>query len=95
VTKRTDFPNDLDGQESPIDTPDGMADPASDEGRSADGADIASTDMSPGPSSQAETTQPAFRGGREAKVESDLAELKDRRVRQLPEAEHAGAGRAG
>jgi molecular chaperone GrpE len=85
VTKRTDFPNDLDSEESPIDTPGGMANPASDEGRSADGADMASTDMNPGPSSRAETTQPMFRGGREAKVESDLAELKDRHLRLAAE----------
>jgi molecular chaperone GrpE len=84
VTKRTDSPNDLDSEESPIDTPGGMADPASDEGRSADGADIASTDMNPGPSSRSETTQPTFRG-REAKVESELAELKDRHLRLAAE----------
>ena len=84
MTKRTDFPNDLDSEESPIDTPGGMTDPASDEGRSADGADIASTDMNPGPSSRAESTQPTFRG-REAKVESELAELKDRHLRLAAE----------
>ena len=62
-----------------------MTDPASDEGRSADGADIASTDMNPGPSGRAESTQPTFRGGREAKVESELAELKDRHLRLAAE----------
>ena len=55
MTKRTDFPNDLDSEESPIDTPGGMTDPASDEGRSADGADMASTDMNPGPSDRKST----------------------------------------
>jgi molecular chaperone GrpE len=85
VTKRTDFPHDLDSEEPPIDTPDGMDDPASDEGRGADAADIASTDMSPDPSSRAETTQPTFRGGRDAKIETELAELKDRHLRLAAE----------
>jgi molecular chaperone GrpE len=62
-----------------------MADPASDEGRSADGADIASTDMSAGPSSRNETTQPTFRGGHDNKTESELAELKDRHLRLAAE----------
>jgi molecular chaperone GrpE len=73
VTKRTDFTNDLDSEESPIDTPGGEAE------------DIASTDMDAGPSSRAETTQPAFGAGREAKVEGDLAELKDRHLRLAAE----------
>jgi molecular chaperone GrpE len=86
VTKRTDFTDDLDREEeTPIDTPGGMADPASNQGRSADGADIASTDMNAGPSSRTETTQPTFRGGREDKIESDLAELKDRHLRLAAE----------
>src|SRR5215210_3986469 len=62
-----------------------MADPASDEGRSADGADIASTDMNAGPSSRSETTQPTFRGGRDSQAESELAELKDRHLRLAAE----------
>ena len=73
MTKRTDFTNDLDSEENPIDTPAGEAD------------DIASTDMNAGPSSRAETTQPAFRGGGEANIESDLAELKDRHLRLAAE----------
>jgi molecular chaperone GrpE len=81
VTERTDFRDDLDSEESPSN---GEESP-SDVERSADGADIASTDMNPGPSSRAETTQPMFRGGREAKVESDLAELKDRHLRLAAE----------
>jgi molecular chaperone GrpE len=85
VTKRTDFRNDLDSEESPIHTPDGGTDPGANEEPSADGADMASTDMNAGPSSRAETTQPTFRGGREAKVESDLAELKDRHLRLAAE----------
>jgi molecular chaperone GrpE len=85
VTDQTDLRNDLGSDQTPIDTPAGMAEPASDEGRSADGADIASTDMNPGPSSRAETTQPTFRGGRENRAESDLAELKDRHLRLAAE----------
>jgi molecular chaperone GrpE len=84
VTKRTDFTNDIDSEEGPIDTPAG-GDPESEEGRSADGGDIASTDMNAGPSSRAETTQPAFRGGREGNVSGDLAELKDRHLRLAAE----------
>jgi molecular chaperone GrpE len=85
VTKRTDFRDDIERGDDPIDTPAGMADPASDEGRSADGADIASTDMNAVPSSRTEDTQPTFRGGRQNKVESDLAELKDRHLRLAAE----------
>jgi molecular chaperone GrpE len=85
VTERTDLRNDPDSDQTPIDTPAGMADPASDGGRSADGADIASTDMNAGPSSRAETTQPTFRSGPENPAESDLAELKDRHLRLAAE----------
>jgi molecular chaperone GrpE len=85
VTERTDLRNDPDSDQTPIDTPAGMADPASGEGHSADGADIASTDMNAGPSSRAETTQPTFRGGRDDRAESDLAELKDRHLRLAAE----------
>jgi len=85
VTERTDFTNDIDSDGRPIDTPAGMAEPASDQGRSSDGADIASTDMSAGPSSRTEGTQPTFRGGRDSKLESELAELKDRHLRLAAE----------
>lgn len=44
-------------------TPGGMTDPAAPTGRSADGADLASTDMSQDPSSRDDDTQPVFRGG--------------------------------
>jgi molecular chaperone GrpE len=40
-----------------------MNEPASPTGRSADGADLASTDMSAEPSSRADDTQPVFGGG--------------------------------
>jgi molecular chaperone GrpE len=62
-----------------------MADPPSDEGRSADGADIASTDMNAEPSSRTEATQPTFLGGRDSKTESELDELKDRHLRLAAE----------
>jgi molecular chaperone GrpE len=41
----------------------GMADPAAGSGRSADGADLASTDMSQEPSSRTDETQSSFRPG--------------------------------
>jgi molecular chaperone GrpE len=85
VTERSDLTNDLEGDGRPIDTPAGMADPASDEGQSSDGADIASTDMSAGPSSRTESTQPTFRDGRDAKLVNDLAELRDRHLRLAAE----------
>lgn len=47
----------------PIHTPAGMSEPAAPTGRSADGADIASTDMSQEPSSRDEETQPMFGEG--------------------------------
>jgi molecular chaperone GrpE len=53
--------------------------------RSADGDDMASTDMSAEPSSRTENTQPQFRGGRDAQLEGDLAELKDRHLRLAAE----------
>jgi molecular chaperone GrpE len=61
---------------APDDTPDG---------RDADAADIASTDMSAEPSSRTEGTQPTFRGGGDAKLESEVAELKDRHLRLAAE----------
>jgi molecular chaperone GrpE len=85
VTKRTDLRNHLEPDRPPIDTPAGMSDTGNDGGRSADGDDMASTDMSAEPSSRTDETQPQFRGGRNAKLESDLAELKDRHLRLAAE----------
>jgi molecular chaperone GrpE len=85
VNEKTDYENDLDDERSPIDTPAGMADPASDQGRSSDGADIASTDMSADPSSRTDDTQPTFRGGRDSRLEGEMAELKDRHLRLAAE----------
>jgi len=62
-----------------------MAEPESDTGRSADGGDIASTDMSSEPSSRTEDTQPRFLGGSDSRLEEDLAELKDRHLRLAAE----------
>ena len=61
-----------------------MSDTGGDGGR-ADEDDMASTDMSAEPSSRTEGTQPQFRGGRDAKLEGDLAELKDRHLRLAAE----------
>jgi molecular chaperone GrpE len=62
-----------------------MAEPESDTGSSADGGDIASTDMSSEPSSRTEGTQPQFLGSQDSRLEDDLAELKDRHLRLAAE----------
>jgi molecular chaperone GrpE len=85
VTKRTNLRNDLEPDGAPIDTPAAMNDTGGNGGRSADGDDMASTDMSAEPSSRTEDTQPLFRGGRDAQLEGDLAELKDRHLRLAAE----------
>jgi molecular chaperone GrpE len=72
VAEKTDLRGDLDS-EIPAD------------GRTADAADIASTDMSAEPSSRAEETQPLFGGNREGKLETEMAELKDRHLRLAAE----------
>jgi molecular chaperone GrpE len=85
VAKQTGFGRDIDGNRPPVDTPAGMTEPESDTGRSADGGDIASTDMSSEPSSRTEGTQPQFLGGQDTRLEDDLAELKDRHLRLAAE----------
>jgi molecular chaperone GrpE len=86
VTERSKLTKDLDSEENPIDTPAGMAEPASEGGRSADGADIASTDMSAEPSSRMEETQADFEGEPgSSRLQTDLAELKDRHLRLAAE----------
>ncbi len=72
MTEKTDFRSELD-TENPAD------------GRSSDAADIASTDMSAEPSSRAEETQPQFGGNQEGKLQSEVAELKDRHLRLAAE----------
>jgi molecular chaperone GrpE len=85
VAKQTGFKNDIDGDQPPIDTPAGMVNPESESGPSADGGDIASTDMSSEPSSRTEGTQPRFLGGKDSGLEEDLADLKDRHLRLAAE----------
>lgn len=85
VTEKTDLRTDPEADDGPIDTPAGMAEPASQGGPSADAADLASTDMSAEPSSRTEGTQPMFRGGRDVKLENEVAELKDRHLRLAAE----------
>ena len=84
MTRKTDLKNELHDDSEPIDTPAGMSEPASETGPSAEGGDIASTDMSAEPSSRAAETQPFF-GGRDSKLERDLAELRDRHLRLAAE----------
>jgi molecular chaperone GrpE len=72
VTEKTDLRSDLDSE-------------ATAEGTNSDAADIASTDMSAEPSSRSESTQPMFRGGQEGKLETEVAELKDRHLRLAAE----------
>jgi molecular chaperone GrpE len=62
-----------------------MTESSSEGGPSAEGGDLASTDMSAEPSSRTADTQPLFRGGRDSKLERDLAELKDRHLRLAAE----------
>jgi molecular chaperone GrpE len=76
VTEKTDFRNDLETESPSSDAP---------VDRDADAADIASTDMSAEPSSRTESTQPTFRGGPAAKLENEVAELKDRHLRLAAE----------
>jgi molecular chaperone GrpE len=85
VAKRTGLKDEVEREGAPIDTPAGMTEPGGETGESTDGGDIASTDMSSEPSSRTESTQPLFRGGQEAKLEDDLAELKDRHLRLAAE----------
>lgn len=75
MTEKTDLRNDLEAEPSSN---------APTVGRDADAADLASTDMSTEPSSRTETTQPTFRGG-DQKLETEVAELKDRHLRLAAE----------
>lgn len=79
--QRVTDPNEqADGSPGPLHTAAGMAEPAAPAGPSADGADLASTDMSQRPSSREESTQPLFGEGRNSQVERDLAEVRDRHL---------------
>jgi molecular chaperone GrpE len=77
-------------------TPGGMIDPAAPTGQSADGADMASTDMSQEPSSREDDTEPDFRGGGSnmpvepdsqavRRLEDRLDEERDRHLRLAAE----------
>jgi molecular chaperone GrpE len=76
-------------------TPGGMSDPAAAEGPSADGADLASTDMSQEPSSRTDESQPTYGGSSGVPVEPDteavrrlesqLADERDRHLRLAAE----------
>jgi molecular chaperone GrpE len=85
VARQTDLRNELDDDSGPIDSPAGMTESPRDTGPSAEGEDMASTDMSAEPSSRTAETQPLFRGGRDSKLERDLAELQDRHLRLAAE----------
>ena len=80
-------------------TPGGMAEPASTHGRSADGADLASTDMSQEPSSREDDTNPVYGGGTRGvpaepdveairRLEGELEETRDRYLRLAAEYEN-------
>lgn len=68
-----------------IHTPGGMADPAAATGRSADGADMASTDMSQEPSSRDDATQAEFLGRSNVPMEPEEGAV--RRLEDLLEQE--------
>ncbi len=73
-----------------MDPPDGMREPAATTGPSADGADLASTDMSAEPSSREDSTQEEFAGlpaDAEAigRLESELEETRDKHLRLAAE----------
>ncbi|MGH7514549.1 MAG: nucleotide exchange factor GrpE [Gemmatimonadales bacterium] len=79
-------------------TPGGPTDPAAAAGRTADGADLASTDMSQDPSSRSDDSQTEFRGGSGLPVEPEseairrleeqLEEARDRHLRLAAEYEN-------
>ena len=73
MTEKNGFRGNLDTESGP------------DDGRESDAADLASTDMSAEPSSRTEGTQPTFLGGQDAKLEKEVAELKDRHLRLAAE----------
>jgi molecular chaperone GrpE len=62
VSDKSRFSRDARGGAKPVDTASGMNKPAGPTGSRADGADLASTDMSAEPSSREESTQKEFAG---------------------------------
>jgi molecular chaperone GrpE len=96
VTDKSRYSTGRKSDPDPIHAPGGRAGPAAATGRSADGADLASTDMSAQPSSREDGTQAAFGEGgsglpaepREEAVrrlESQLDEIRDRHLRLAAE----------
>jgi molecular chaperone GrpE len=71
VTDKRRFRTDDRYRVDPIHTPGGMSEPAAPSGNSADGADIASTDMSQEPASRDAGTQPEFGEGGHLPVEPE------------------------
>ena len=96
VTDKRRFRTDYDAHREPLHTPGGMAEPASKAGPSADGADLASTDMSTESGSGEQDTQSAFGEGRGSlpaepqseavrRLESQLEESRERQLRLAAE----------
>ena len=81
MTEKTDLRSDPETETPPA----GGNEPSDSIDRTSDAADMASTDMSAEPSSRTENTQSLFRGGREDKLENEVAELKDRHLRLAAE----------
>jgi molecular chaperone GrpE len=90
VTDKRRYSSDFETERNPIHTPGGMAEPAAESGSSADGADLASTDMSAEPGSREDDTEAVYDGGRGVPVEPETeairrleAQLEESRDRQL------------
>jgi molecular chaperone GrpE len=96
VTDKRRFSGEYADDTETLHTPAGMTDPAAPVGRSADGADLASTDMSQEPSSREPDTEPVFRGGAAGvpmepqgeavrRLEQQLEDAQDRHLRLAAE----------
>jgi molecular chaperone GrpE len=95
VSKKPRYSSDPETGAEPIHTPGGMAEPAAPQGRSADGADIASTDMDANPSNVAPPDAHYAAGGRglpvepasEAirRLEEEIGGLRDKHLRLAAE----------
>jgi molecular chaperone GrpE len=85
VADKTRFSEDIESGEPTIHTSGGMAEPASERGASADGADIAATDMNQMPSSRADDSQPVFGEGRDPALEREVEQLRDQQLRLAAE----------
>jgi molecular chaperone GrpE len=85
VADKTRFSSDIESGEPTIHTPGGMSEPAAERGASADGADIAATDMNQTPSSRTDDTQPVFGEGRDPAMEREIEQLRDQQLRLAAE----------